>query len=137
MGAIHKEDPGTLAGRLRLAMEAKNRMNANQLAIATGFTRQQVGKVLNGVTKKLLWDTAVIYAGVLGIRPDWLQDGELPMYPIPRLKSDEEIRLIEDFRHMSPSHQRDLAEIAQRWAEEDNDGPNSHPFSPHKRPPHQ
>lgn len=138
MGAKEERpDTGTLAGRLALAMELKGRMNANQLAERTGKTRQAVGKVLNGKTQQLYWDTAVEYATELGVRPEWLQKGILPMYPAPELKDDEEIKLIEDFRHMSASHQRDLVEIARRWAEEDDgdDTPTQHPFHRAPKPP--
>jgi transcriptional regulator with XRE-family HTH domain len=140
MGATRKDiappDPGTLQGRLQLAMYLKDRkMNANKLALATGLSRQAIRLVLKGVTQKLLWETAVIYATELGVRPRWLQDGELPMYPAPELKDDEEIRLIDDFRHMSLSHQRDLAEIARRWAEEDGDDPSPRPFGRETKPP--
>jgi transcriptional regulator with XRE-family HTH domain len=137
MGAIEKPDPGTLRGRLALAIEIRKGMNPNRLADATGMSRQAVYRVLDGKTRKLLWDTAVLYATELGVRPEWLQDGVLPMLPAPVLKDDDEIRLVEDFRHMSPAHQRDLAEIARRWAEEDGDGdtPHHHPFLRASKPP--
>lgn len=125
--ALHDET-GTLAGRLALAMELRGKTNPSQIETATGITRQALYRVLDGKTEKLTWVILVKLADHLGVRPEWLQDGVLPMHKVPELKDDEEIRLIDDFRHMSPHHQRDLADIARRWAEEDYAEESSRPF---------
>lgn len=124
-------DTGTLKGRLELAMELA-RTNASKIETMLGIKRQTLYRVLSGKTQVMTWDVASRLAEHLGIRAKWLQDGERPMHPVPELKDDDEVQLIESFRHMSPSHQRDLAEIAKRWAEEDDDD-RDHSSNPYRR----
>ena len=128
-------ETGGLAGRLQLAMELR-RKNPNQIANATGVTRQTLYAVLGGRTKNFSYPVLSAVAKELNIRAEWLARGELPMLPVKTLKDDEEIQLIENFRRMSPLHARDLADIAQRWAEEDQAGELGYarPFH-HPKPP--
>jgi transcriptional regulator with XRE-family HTH domain len=129
-----KPDLSTLAGRLRFAM-ARKETNANQIEVDTGeeIKRQTVGFILSGKTLKPTWDKLLLLANHLGVRPHWLAEGEEPMLPSPTLK-DEEVELIEHFRHLSSSHQQDLRDLAERWADQDREGPGSrHP--PGHRPP--
>lgn len=122
----------TLAARLRKAMTLKA-VNANQVEIATGITRQAIYLMLKGTTEKPSWPVLVKLCEYLGVRPEWLADGELPMYPAPVL-DDDEIQLIEDYRTMSRPHQKDIRDIATRWAEEDAESPSKgRPFR--VRPP--
>lgn len=111
-------NPETLAGRLQIALDLRD-VNPNKVEIATGISRQTLYAVLNGKTDHFLHETLVVVCDYLGVRPTWLADGELPMYPPPVL-SEEEVELISSFRAMSASHRRDLADIAQRWAGEDD-----------------
>lgn len=46
------------------------------------------------------------------------------MQPTPIL-SDKELALVEHFRAMSRSHQKDLCDIAERWADEDDGDPST------------
>lgn len=123
----------TFAARLQHAMDRK-KTNANRIEVETGdITRQSIGFMLSGKTAKPTWDKLVLLANHLGVRPHWLADGEGPMLPTPELK-DEEIELIEHFRHMSATHRKDLCDIAERWADEDDDGPRPS-LRPGLRPP--
>lgn len=125
-------DLSTLAARLRFAMDRK-RTNANRIEIETGeITRQAVGFMLDGTTTKPTWDKLVLLSAHLGVRTEWLAQGEGAMLPTPQLK-DEEIQLIEYYRSMSKLHRKDLCDIAERWADEDDgDGPAP---TRHHRPP--
>lgn len=130
--ASHIEDHDvSLASRLKRALTLRG-TNPNRVEIATGITRQTLYAVLNGQTENISRPILVKLCDHLGVRPEWMADGELPMNPAPAL-NDEEIQLIEDFKHMSPSHQRDLCEIASRWAEEDDVTPSR--SRPYPRPP--
>lgn len=144
MGAKSKGPPpdadtGTLSGRLKLAMYLKGDTNPSQIETAIGIPRQTLYAALSGKTEKFTWDILMPLSDHLGVRHKWLQDGELPMYPSPQLSDPEEIQLVDNYRHMSPSHQRDLAEIARRWADEDD--PDDNPTRPFlsipKLPPRQ
>jgi hypothetical protein len=115
-------DLSTLAARLRFAMDRK-KTNANRIEIETGeISRQAVGFMLDGTTTKPTWDKLVLLSAYLGVRTEWLAQGEGAMFPTPQLK-DEEIELIEHFRAMSNSHRKDLQDIAERWADEDDNTP--------------
>lgn len=113
----------TLAGRLAFALTQKD-SNPNKVETAVGVKRQTLYAVLAGRTQILTWDVLTKIADNLGVRPEWLQEGQMPIHPVPELKEEEEIQLIYDFREMSVYHKRDLAEIAKRWAEEDADKPH-------------
>lgn len=118
-GELGREpDLTTLASRLRFAMDQRG-TNPNAIESSTGITRQTLYAVLNGATKNFTFDVLERVAAHLGVRHEWLAKGEMPIHPAPELKDDDEIQLVYDFRDMSPSHQRDLADIARRWAEED------------------
>jgi transcriptional regulator with XRE-family HTH domain len=121
-------DLSDLAGRLRHAINLA-RSNPNKIEVGTGITRQALYAVLQGKTKALSYPVLRGLSKHLGVRPEWLADGRMPMHPAPELKDDDEIQLVKDFRLMSLQHQRDLADIAHRWAEEDEDRPaGSRPF---------
>jgi transcriptional regulator with XRE-family HTH domain len=121
-------DFSDLSGRLRYAIKLA-KSNPNQIEIATGITRQALYAVLQGKTKALSYPVLRALSKHLGVRPEWLADGRMPMHPAPELKDDDEIQLVKDFRGMSLQHQRDLADIAHRWAEEDESRPaGSRPF---------
>lgn len=83
--------------------------------------------MLSGRTGKPTWDKLVLLCAFLGVRPEWLADGELPMTPAPLL-DDTETELIQAYRRMSAGHQRDAAEILKRWAEEDSENPRASDF---------
>lgn len=122
----------TLADRLRYAMDLR-KTNPNQIELATGIARQTLYAVLKGDTENFTWVKLTAVSGHLGVRSEWLARGEWPMYPMPSLEEGE-IQLIYDFRHLSPGHQRDLADIAHRWAEEDDDdAPKGASFRPRPR----
>jgi hypothetical protein len=131
----HESTETTLAERLQAAMSLRGiPTNPNKIETATGITRQTLYAVRDGKTQKLLWETCVKLAAYLGVRPEWLNDGELPMHPVPKLEDDDEIQLIEHYRHLSPSHQKDIRAIAERWAEEDDPHPSkTRPFSTNPR----
>lgn len=116
-------DLSTLSGRLAFALLGKD-SNPNQVETATGVKRQTLYAVLAGRTQILTWDVLTKIAENLGVRPEWLQEGQMPIHPVPELRDEEEIQLIYDFREMSHYHRRDLADIAKRWAEEDSDKPH-------------
>jgi predicted XRE-type DNA-binding protein len=121
-----------LVGRLKQAMRLRD-MNPNRIEIATGIKRQTLYAVLRGQTQNFSWPKLVQLSECLGVRPEWLADGGLPMYPPPTL-DDDEIQLIQDYRDMAESHQKDLAEIARRWAQEDGAPPSrGSPFRPKAR----
>jgi DNA-binding XRE family transcriptional regulator len=125
----HEETIDTLAERLEAAMAARG-TNPNKVANAVGIERQTLYAVASGKTQKLLWETCVKVAAHLGIRPEWLNDGELPMHPAPKLRDDDEIQLIENYRHLSDAHRKDLRDFAAKWAEEDDPTPSkSRPFT--------
>lgn len=104
-------------------------LNPNRIEVKTNgaVTRQAIYAMLSGATGKPTWDKLVLLCAQLGVRPEWLAEGELPMHPAPHL-DDEEIALVQAFKEMSHAHQRDLTEIARRWAEEDSDDRGSTPF---------
>lgn len=110
--------------------------NANRIEVKTGaITRQAIGMMLSGQTGKPSWAKLVLLSTYLGVRPEWLAEGENPMVPAPVLK-DEEVTLIEYYRLMSKPHQKDLREIAERWSDEDDDNPghqSPQPTRPHRR----
>jgi transcriptional regulator with XRE-family HTH domain len=121
-------DFSDLSGRLRHSIR-QSKSNPNKIEIATGITRQALYAVLQGKTKALSYPVLRALSKHLGVRPEWLADGRMPMHPAPELKDDDEIQLVKDFRGMSLQHQRDLADIAHRWAEEDESRPaGSRPF---------
>jgi hypothetical protein len=131
--SVTEHDLSTLDGRLRYAMEER-RTNPNQIELSTGIPRQTFYAVLRGQTQAFTYDILARVSKHLGVRPEWLARGDMPIHPAPQLKDDEEIQLIHDFRGMSAQHQRDLAKLARSWAEED-DGPTpSRPFYPPKSP---
>lgn len=115
-------DLSDLAGRLRHAINLAG-SNPNRIEVSTGITRQALYAVLQGKTKALSYPVLRALSKHLGVRPEWLADGRMPMHPAPELKDDDEIALVHAFRAMSLQHQRDLADIAQRWAEEDESRP--------------
>lgn len=120
------EAESTFPGRLREAMERKS-INANQIQVAmarAGFhlPRQTIGNMLRGRTKVPRWDKLVIISAFLGVRPEWLADGVLPMIPTPTL-DESELQLVQAFRALSQQHRRDLCDIAERWAETDAEAP--------------
>lgn len=105
-------------------MERKG-VNANQIQVvmaSAGYhlPRQTIGNMLRGRTKVPRWDKLVQISAYLGVRPEWLADGVLPMYPVPTL-DEAEMALVQSFRALSSQHQRDLCDIAERWAETDDD----------------
>lgn len=129
-----EHDLTSLEGRLRFAM-AQRGTNPNQIELSTGIPRQTFYAVLRGQTQNFTFDVLARVAKHLGVRHEWLARGDMPIHPAPQLKDDDEIQLIHDFRDMSPSHQRDLAEIARRWADEDGAAPSrGRPFYPAKPP---
>jgi hypothetical protein len=131
--SAHTDDLSTFAGRLRHAMDRKG-ANANRIEVKTGaITRQAIGMMLSGQTGKPSWAKLVLLSTYLGVRPEWLAEGESPMFPAPVLK-DEEVSLIEHYRAMSRTHQKDLRDIAERWSDEDDGNPGHH--SPHSPRPH-
>jgi transcriptional regulator with XRE-family HTH domain len=111
----------TLADRLRYAMDFR-KTNPNQIEVATGIKRQTLYAVLKGETENFTWVKLIALSEHLGVRTEWLARGEWPMYPMPTLE-ESEVQLVHDFRQLSPGHQRDLADIAHRWAEEDDEEP--------------
>jgi transcriptional regulator with XRE-family HTH domain len=122
----------TFRSRLKEAM-ARTGVNANQMSVAMAklgyhLPRQTIGNMLRGRTKMPRWDKLVLISGYLGVRPEWLADGVLPMEPAPFL-DDSERKLVEAFRRMSPQHRGDLEDIAERWAEADGSPPD--PSRPH------
>lgn len=122
-------DDSSFPLRLRKAMKVKG-VNANQISVAMSkmgyhLPRQTIGNMLRGRTKMPRWDKLVLISGILGVRPEWLADGVLPMAPAPFLDENER-QLVEAFRKMSATHQVDLADIALRWAEADGDAPDPH-----------
>jgi transcriptional regulator with XRE-family HTH domain len=121
-------DLSDLGGRLRHAINLSG-SNPNKIEVATGITRQALYAVLQGKTKTLSYPVLRALSKNLGVRPEWLADGRMPMHPAPELKDDDEIALVHAFRAMSLQHQRDLSDIALRWAEEDESRPaGSKPF---------
>jgi transcriptional regulator with XRE-family HTH domain len=133
---VQEADSSSLAGRLRYAMMQRN-TNPNKIELSTGIPRQTFYAVLRGQTQNFTYDVLARVSKYLGVRPEWLARGDMPINPAPQLKDDDEIQLVYDFRGMSPQHQRDLAEIARRWADEDGEHPSpSRPFYP-RRPPKQ
>lgn len=125
----------SFAHRLREALERKG-VNPNQIEVelekrGIRFARQTIYAMLSGSTGKPTWDKLVLLCEVLGVRPEWLAEGELPMHPAPVL-DDAEIQLIQNFRAMSHPHKRDLADIAERWADGDTEDPKP---SEHRAPP--
>jgi transcriptional regulator with XRE-family HTH domain len=127
--AAHKADLAlakTLPERLKRAMTLRG-TNPNRVEVSTGITRQTLYAVLRGNTKNFSWPLLVKVSNHLGIRPEWLAEGKLPMFPPPTL-DDSEIQLIQDFREMSEGHQKDLSDIARRWADEDGPPSRGNPF---------
>lgn len=121
-----------LVGRLKQAMRLRD-MNPNRIEVMTGIKRQTLYAALKGQTQNFSWPKLVQLSECLGVRPEWLAEGALPMYPPPIL-DDGEIQLIQDYRDMSESHQKDLVEIARRWASEDGAPPSrGSPFRPKPR----
>lgn len=126
-----KSEANTLAGRLKEALRL-NGTNPNQVEVKTGIARQTLYAILRGQTQTLSWPILVQLCAHLGVRPEWMAEGKLPMYPTPAL-DDEEIQLIHDYREMSMGHRRDLIDIARRWADEDAVTPSA--ASPFRKPP--
>lgn len=114
----------TFAERLQQAIDRK-KTNPNQIEVRVGITRQAIYAMLKGTTANPTLPNLSKLCEFLGVRQDWLANGELPMFPAPAL-DDEEIDLVDSFRQLSPQHQRDIAEIVKRWAEEDSSS-SSHP----------
>lgn len=132
---IGQYDLATLAGRLNYAMDLRN-TNPNKIELSTGIRRQTLYAVQRGKTQIFTYEVLLQITSHLGVRPDWLAKGQMPIHPPPELKDDDEIQLIHDFRDMTPAHQRDLAKIARDWAEEDGGEPNAgRPFYPRPRRP--
>jgi len=129
-------EAASLADRLQQAMDRKG-SNPNRIEVATGIPRQTLYAALRGQTRNFTYEKLVVVSEHLGVRPEWLARGEAPMCPTPELKDEDEIQLIRDFRDMSPSHQRDLAEIARRWADEDTHDPTGNRPFYHPKPPKQ
>jgi transcriptional regulator with XRE-family HTH domain len=126
----------SLSGRLRYAL-AQRGTNPNRIELSTGIPRQTFYAVLKGQTQNFTYEVLARVSEFLGVRPEWLAKGEMPIHPAPDLKDDEEIQLIYDFRGMSPSHKRDLVEIARKWADDDDEAPSKgRPFH-HPKPPRQ
>lgn len=118
----------TLVSRLEHAMKLRG-TNPNQIAESTGVARQTLYAVLNGPTQNFTWPVLYKICRYLGVNPRWMAEGEMPIEPVSEIRDDEEHRLLLAFRRMSMSHQRDLFDIAARWAEEDTDGAgNGRPF---------
>lgn len=114
----HDWPEDTLAQRMAKAIKLKD-TNPNQIEQATGITRQTFYAVLSGETQNLSGPVLVKSCEYLGVRHKWMADGELPMYPTPKLE-EHELQLIEHYRHLSEAHQKDLRDIAERWSEEDD-----------------
>jgi transcriptional regulator with XRE-family HTH domain len=130
------EELSTFAARLAFAIR-KRKTNANRIELATGMARQTVYLLLAGKTAKPSWPTLVKLCDHLGVRPEWLAEGDEPMAPNPIL-DDVEMRLIESYRAMSHSHQKDLRTIADQWANEDDADPRHRTFqTSHSRVPKQ
>lgn len=66
----------TISDRLKYVRELRDKTTA-EVAREVGISRQAYEKLEKGVTRKskFLYETAVC----LGVRPEWLRDGELPM----------------------------------------------------------
>jgi hypothetical protein len=123
-------EAASLAGRLKFAMSQRG-TNPNKIELSTGIPRQTFYAVLRGQTQNFTYEVLTRVAKHLGVRSEWLARGEMPIHPAPTLKDEDEIQLVYDFRGMSPQHQRDLADIARRWADEDGTEPSpSRPFYP-------
>lgn len=116
----HDDDLSTLGGRLAFLFRIR-KTNPNRIEVSTGITRQAIGLMLKGTTGKPSWPVLVKLSDHLGVRPEWLADGEEPMVRAATVNDDAEARLLRDFREMSAGHKRDLTDIARRWAEEDAD----------------
>lgn len=122
-GTVHDPEP-SFPDRLRSAMERKG-VNANQMQVAMAkagyhLPRQTIGNMLRGRTRMPRWDKLVLISSFLGVRPEWLADGVPPMIPTPQL-DEAEMQLVLAFRAMSMHHRKDLCDIAERWAESDED----------------
>jgi transcriptional regulator with XRE-family HTH domain len=95
----HNPDLSDLAGRLRHAINLAG-SNPNKIEVSTGITRQALYAVLQGKTKALSYPVLRALSKHLGVRPEWLADGRMPMQPAPELKDDDEIQLVQAFRTM-------------------------------------
>lgn len=98
-----------LARRLRQAMaQAPTRVTKADLARAAGVKQPSVTDWFNGKTQRLGSKTLIPVARVLGVNPEWLNDGKLPMRPseprsvglrvreeLPAPSSDFEIHVID------------------------------------------
>lgn len=129
------DDLSTFAGRLAFAIRKKG-TNANQIEVKTGMARQTVYLLLQGKSAKPTWPILVKLCDHLGVRPEWLAEGDEPMKPVPKL-DEAEVALIESYRALSDAHQKDLRDIADRWASEDDSSPSTRGFSRSPRVPKQ
>lgn len=131
-------DLSTMAGRLSFAMSRRGPKgtNPNQIEARTGVFRQTLYQILAGVNANLSSPNLVKVCDDLGIRPQWLTDGDEPMIAQPILK-EEEIDLVVHYRQLSHTHQKDILDLAEKWAGDDDDGDGNRPGTrsppPHRR----
>lgn len=91
----------TFADRLNAAMRECGHTQAS-LAEAIGMAQPSVWKLTSGVTK----NTRKLYeiAKVLGVRPEWLADGELPMHS--EVSGSAQIKIPKEERLADPDYYR-------------------------------
>lgn len=104
----------TFSARLKLALAAKG-MEPIGLAKAIGARKQTVYYWLKGTTKNPDSINLGRCAARLGVRSEWLQNGELPMFAPPEV-GEEEAQLVGYYAKMDPERRKSLMEIAESMA---------------------
>lgn len=123
-------DVATLADRLNAALAG--RMTRAALAKRANVERQTVYYWFDGKTKSIDTPTLLRVANVLGVRAEWLQSGEGPMFQLPTL-SDDEMQLVAFYRRIKdPTDQGVLMKMARSLAKDAGGaGDSGYPYPDH------
>lgn len=105
----------TLADRLKLAMKSRGIVTGAALAKLAIVERQTVYYWLDGTTKNIETITLLRVSRALGVRPEWLLNGELPTYA-PPIPTEDETQIIGFYRRMTASDQHVFMKMAKTLA---------------------
>ncbi len=123
----------TLADRLKLAMKARGIRSGAALAKLAIVERQTVYYWLNGTTKNIETVTLLRVSEALGVRPEWLLNGALPIYA-PPVPTEDEAQIIGFYRRMKSTDQEVFMKMARTLAGDSNEPPTRDDPFPRARP---
>ena len=99
------DDPGGMAGRIRIAMSVRGITNESELARRTGESRQTINRWLNGHAHTMRAASFIRLAIALDVNGVWLALGRSNMSR-PLSMSPDESQMLEMFRAATPENRR-------------------------------